>query len=172
MLVPRLFLSIGLLGFLAQSVQATPLDDLAKTLSTALPDYVNRAYSSMAQSSQHSRLLRTSTPKVEGTEIRLLTFERFWDRTQMKPVLIERVLRIERLQNRWVLVSVKARFGPVPETVKDIGPYFSQLEKPYDGAPLDVSMRALPATDTSAGAFAAGVRTFLRDYDLGLVRKS
>jgi hypothetical protein len=169
MLVPRLFLSIGLLGFLAQSVQATPLDDLAKTLSTALPGYVNRSYGSMAQS---SRLLRTSTPKVEGTEVRLLTFERFWDRTQMKPVLIERVLRIERLQNRWVLVSVKARFGPVPETVKDIGPYFSQLEKPYDGAPLDVSMRALPATDTSAGAFAAGVRTFLRDYDLGLVRKS
>jgi hypothetical protein len=169
MLVPRLFVSIGLLGFLAQSVHAAPLDDLAETLSMALPGYVNRSYGSMAQS---SRLLRTSIPQVEGTEIRLLTFERFWDRTQMKPVLIERVLRIERLQNRWVLVSVKARFGPVPETVKDIGPYFSQLEKPYDGAPLDVSMRALPPTDTSAGGFAAGVRTFLRDYDLGLVRKS
>jgi hypothetical protein len=169
MFVPRFFVSVGLLGFLAQSVQAAPLDDLAETLSTALPGYVNRAYASIAQS---SRLLRTSTPKVTGTEVRLLTFERFWDRTQMKPVLIERVLRIERLQDRWVLVSVKARFGPVPEAVKDIGPYFSQLEKPYDGAPLDVSMRALPATDTSAGAFAAGVRTFLRDYDLGRVRKS
>ncbi len=169
MLVPRLFVAMGLLGFLAQQVQAAPLDDLAKTLSIALPDYVNRAYSSIPRS---SRLLRTSTPKIEGTEIRLLTFERFWDRTQMKPVLIERVLRIERLQNRWVLVSVKSRFGPVPETVKDIGPYFNQLEKPYQGEPLDVSIRALPATDTSAGAFAAGVRTFLRDYDLGLVRKS
>jgi hypothetical protein len=167
--VPRLFVSIGLLGFLAQPVQATPLEDLAKTLSKALPDYVNRAYGSMPRS---SRLLRTSTPQVVGTEVRLLTFERFWERTQMKPVLIERILRIERLQNRWVLVSVKARFGPVPETVKDIGPYFSQLEKPYQGAPLDVSIRALPATDTSAGAFASGVRTFLRDYDLGLVRKS
>jgi hypothetical protein len=169
MLVPRLFVSIGLLGFLAQPVQATPLEDLSKTLSIALPDYVNRAYGSMPRS---SRLLRTGTPQVAGTEVRLLTFERFWDRTQMKPVLIERVLRIERLQNRWLLVSVKARFGPVPETVKDIGPYFSQLEKPYQGEPLDVSIRALPATDTSAGAFAAGVRTFLRDYDLGLVRKS
>lgn len=169
MLVPRLFLSMGLLGFFAQQVQASPIDDLARTLPTALPNYVNRAYDSFPHS---SRLLRTSTPKVEGAEVRLLTFERFWDRTQMKPVLIERTLRIERLQNRWVLVSVKAQFGPVPKTVKDIGPYFSQREKPYDGEPLDVSIRALPATDTSAGAFAVGVRTFLRDYDLGLVRKS
>lgn len=169
MLIPRLIVCIGLLGFFAQQVCASPLDDLAQTFPTALPDYVNRAYRSVPHS---SRLLRTSTPKVEGADVRLLTFERFWDRTQMKPVLIERILRIERLQNRWVLVSVKAQFGPVPENVKDIGPYFSQREKPYDGAPLDVSIRALPATDTSAGAFAAGVRTFLRDYDLGLVRKS
>ena len=169
MLVPRLFVAMGLLGFLAQQVQASPLEDLAKTLQIALPDYVNRAYGSIPQS---SRLLRTSTPQVVGTEVHLLTFERFWDRSQMKPVLIERVLRIERLQDRWVLVSVKARFGPVPETVKDIGPYFSQLEKPYHGEPLDASIRALPATDTSAGAFAAGVRTLLRDYDLGLVHKS
>jgi hypothetical protein len=169
MLVPRLMASIGLLGFFAQQVQANPLDDLAQTLPTALPAYVNRAYRSVPHS---SRLLRTSTPKVEGAEVRLLTFERFWDRTQMKPVLIERVLRIERLQNRWVLVSVRAQFGPVPENVKDIGPYFSQREKPYNGEPLDVSIRALPATDTSSGAFAAGVRTFLKDYDLGLIRKS
>ncbi|MGA7953124.1 MAG: hypothetical protein WCA07_06330 [Gloeobacterales cyanobacterium] len=153
---------------MAQQVQASPLDDLAKTLQKALPDYVNRAYGSIPGT---SRLLGTSVPQVAGTEIRFLTFERFWDRTQMKPVLIERVLRIERLQNRWVLVSVKARFGPVPETVKDIGPYFSQLEKPYQGEPLDVTIRALPPTDTSVGAFAAGVRTFLRDYDLGLVHK-
>jgi hypothetical protein len=169
MLVLRLVASIGLLGFFAQQVQAGPLDDLARTLPTALPDYVNRAYGSVPHS---SRLLRTSTPKVEGEEVRLLTFERFWDRTQMKPVLIERTLRIERLQNRWVLVSVKAQFGPVPETVRDIGPYFNQREKPYSGEPLDVSIRALPVTDTSAGAFAAGVRTFLKDYELGLVRKS
>lgn len=165
--IPRILVSVGLLSFFAQQVQASPLNDLANTLQTALPDYVNRAYGAVPIS---SRLLRTSTPKVEGSDVRLLTFERFWERTQMRPVLIERVLRIERLQNRWVLVSVKARFSPVPDTVKDIGPYFSQLEKPYNGAPLDVSMQALPTTDTSAGAFAIGVRALLRDYDLGLVR--
>jgi hypothetical protein len=165
--LPRFLVAVGLLSFFAQQVQASPLADLANTFQTALPDYINRAYGSVPTS---SRLLRTSSPKVEGSDVRLLTFERFWERKQMRPVLIERVLRIERLQNRWVLVSVKARFSPVPDTVRDIGPYFSQLEKPYSGESLDVSIRALPTTDTSAGAFANGVRTLLRDYDLGLVR--
>ncbi|MBW4699007.1 MAG: hypothetical protein KME03_14120 [Aphanocapsa lilacina HA4352-LM1] len=139
---------------------------LAERLTEALPSYVNRAYT---RERVPGNLVLTSNPRLtpaagDAVAIQFLTLDRFLQRGELFPVLVERTVVVAPSGGRWWLSDVRSVFRPIPEELDGkLGPYLEDIPVAQNSPP---TLAGWPPYIALESAFAQAVTTWLRDVQL------
>ncbi len=145
---------------------AIGLIELADQLTDALPGYVNREY---ARTRTPGHLVLTGEARIRQAAglaftIDILTLERFFERGQLIPVLIERQVVVAPSAGTWYLSTVRSVFRTIPEAMDSrLGPYLTDYPKAKYDPPTIAGLPPYTALDS---AFSKAVAIWLRDVQL------